>query len=469
MLLVVVAWSPARSQEAGHAEAAGSASDPVLERLVAESLAARPELKQAQDLLRAQRERIPQAGALPDPVLSLGIQNDGFDSLQIGKMDTSFYQVMVSQGLPWPGKRDLRTELASLESRQAEAGLDRIRLSTCADVRRTYLDLILVRERLLLLDLLDAIWQQSIGIARARYEAGEGAQSDVLRAQLELNRIRQRRWALQAEEQTRVQSLNRLRARPVEVPIPTIAKVRDRGTPHLGDPETELDDAERRSPELTLARLAALRAERQTDLARRERFPDFSVNAGVMPRGELEPMWQAGLSLNLPLWSYRKQIPAVTESEARASGEARGVEAIAQILRLRVAERRAALAALLEMLRLYRDGLLVQSQATAESTLAQYRVGRVTFASVLEANAGYINDEEGYLLAAAEADRIAIARDEVSLEPVGASLGGGAMGSASVPGAGSARAGVTGATGGGASSGSPPAAGGGSSPSMSKM
>lgn len=188
--LVVLAWSPARSQDVGRSASPASSSDPVLERLVEESLAARPELKQAEDVLRAERERIPQAGALPDPVLSLGIQNDGFDSIKIGEMDTSFYQVMVSQGLPWPGKRDLRTEIASLGSRQAEASLERIRLSTRADVHRTYLDLIVVRERLMLLDRLDAIWQQSIGIARARYEAGEGAQSDVLRAQLELNRIR---------------------------------------------------------------------------------------------------------------------------------------------------------------------------------------------------------------------------------------------------------------------------------------
>lgn len=265
-----------------------------------------------------------------------------------------------------------------------------------------------------------------------------------------------------------MQALNRVRARSVDEPIPTTATVRDRGTPDLGDPETELDDAERRSPELALARLAVLRAERQADLAQRERLPDFSVNAGVMPRGGLEPMWQAGLSLNIPIWSYRKQIPAVAESEARASGETRGAEAIQQILRLRVAERRTALAALLEMLGLYRDGLLVQSQATTESTLAQYRVGRVTFASVLDANAGYINDEEGYLFAVAEAARIAIARDEVSLDSVGVSLGGGAMGNAPVPGAGGIGPGA-GVAGAGPSSGSPAGAGGGSSPSMSKM
>ena len=98
-------------------------TDPVLSQLIEESIAARPELRQADAAVRAERERIPQAGALPDPVLSLGIQNDGFKEIMIGKMETSFYQVMLSQGLPWPGKRGLRTDVARLGADEAGAAL----------------------------------------------------------------------------------------------------------------------------------------------------------------------------------------------------------------------------------------------------------------------------------------------------------------------------------------------------------
>ena len=183
-------------------------TDPVLARLVEESLAARPELRQAEATVRAERERVPQAGALPDPVLSLGIQNDGFQEIQVGKMETSFYLVGLSQGIPWPGKRGLRSDVARLAADEAGAGLGRARLTTEADVRRTYTDLLSARDRLALLRELEALWQTSAGTARARYESGEGAQSDVLRAQLELNRLKQRRWALGAQEAAAVQTLN---------------------------------------------------------------------------------------------------------------------------------------------------------------------------------------------------------------------------------------------------------------------
>lgn len=437
-----------------------ASGDPLLERLVAESLAARPELRQAQERARAERERVPQAGALPDPTLTLGLQNDGFSGLMIGKMETSYYQLMLSQGLPWPGKLGLRTDLARLSAEQADAGVERARLSTEADVRRGYLDLLLVRDRLALLDRLDAIWKGSAAIAQARYETGEGAQSDVLRAQLELNRLKQRRWGLQSDERVKVQALNRLRAHPLDEPIATAAGVRDLPLPALLDVDAAFTDAAARSPELRQARLEAASGEAGVALARRDRWPDLSVSAGIMPRGALDPMWQAGVSFSLPVWTWRKQGRAVAESEARASAGASGAAAVEQVLRQRIAERASALATILDSVKLYREGLLVQSKATADSTLAQYRVGRVTFASVLDANAGYVSDEEGLLFALADAQRLAIAAAEVSLVP-GAGSAAGAIGGAAVPGAG-AMGGLGGGGGGAtAAKAAEPAAGGG--------
>jgi outer membrane protein TolC len=447
------AWAaaPARAADAAPTP---PPPDPVLARLVDEAIASRPELRQAEAAARAERERVPQAGALPDPTLLLGIQNDGFGGLQIGKMETSYWQVMVTQGLPWPGKRGLREDVARESAAAVDAGVSRARLTTEADVRRAYVDLLLARDRLALLAKLDALWQQSAGIARTRYETGDGAQSDVLRAQLELNRLRQRRWALQAQERAALQALNRMRGRPLDEPVATTAGVRDLTVPALADADAAVADALARSPELAQARSGAARAGREVALARRERYPDLAVSAGVMPRGSLEPMWTASVSIGLPVWSSRKQARAVAESSARAAADASAAEGTERTVRLRVADRRSALGALLDTIRLYRDGLLVQSSATAESTLAQYRVGKVTFASVLEANAGYVNDEDGFLGALADAQRLAIAEAELSLEPVGLAGAGGGIGGGAMPGAG----GIGSSSGGGAMGAAPAAA-----------
>ncbi len=252
--LAAPAQGDTRTPSTQAASAPALPTDPTLAQLLAEALETRPELRQAEAQVQAARERVPQAGALPDPVLQLGIQNDGFDGLMIGEMEGSYLSIMASQALPFPGKRALRTEVAQLGATAASTQVARARLSIKAEVRRGYLDLLLVRERLALLDRLEALWKQSADTARIRYETGEGAQSDLLRAQLELNRLRQRRLALQAEERTRVQTLNRLSGRPLEEPLPTTTRVRDLGVPELGDPESAVRNALAHSPELAQQR-----------------------------------------------------------------------------------------------------------------------------------------------------------------------------------------------------------------------
>ena len=419
-------------------------TDPVLDALVSDALQNRPEVKQAAATARGEQERVPQAGALPDPMLLLGIQNDGFKEINIGKMETSFWQVGVSQGFFWPGKRDLRGRVASDAVRQANAATARTRLTTEAEVRRAYVDLLLVRDQLALLAKLETLWEESERLAKTRYEVGQGPQSDLFRAQLERTRLRQQRLVLEAGERTRLQTLNRLRVHPLDEPIETPRRLADLPDPVLPPVTDAIADAEGRSPDLLQARAASDQSARTVDLARRERFPDFTVNAAYMGRGQLEPMWALGLSVSLPVWSGSKQNRAVSESVERRAAAGEAEEAVRQLLRLRTQERLALLDSALRENQLYRGGLLVQSESTASSTLAQYQVGRVPFAAVLEALGGLISDHGGFLDTTAQAQRLAIAQAELSLDaPPGAegAMGGGGgagggMGAAAAGGAG---------------------------------
>ena len=407
-LVAVLAVSDVRSEP----------PDPLLAALVEQALAARPELARAQALVQAERERVPQVGALPDPMVEIGVQNDGFSSWEIGNAETSWYSILATQRFPWPGQRGLAREVAELDVQGSEAAIPRVLLATEAEVRRSYLELVLARDRLELVDRLQALWEKSAVLARTRYEIGQGAQSDVLRAQLELNRLTQRRWALEVDAETALASLNRLRGEALDAPIETTVHLPEMPLPALPDPEAAAQDALARSPELAAARLEVQRAESAARLARRSDRPELTVNAGVMPRGgEFPTMWTASVGSTIPIFTRNKQSRAAAESEARRAASGSGVEALEQLLRLRAAQRRVALAAALETIRLYRDGLLVQSQATSDSTLAQYEVGKVTFASVLEANAGFIADQEGYLQALALALGLEI--DALELSPEG--------------------------------------------------
>jgi outer membrane protein TolC len=399
----------------------------VLAALLSEALAAFPDLQKAEAAVRMDQERVPQAGVLPDPSLSLGLQNDGFQKLQIGRMETSYYSVALTQPLPWPGKRGLRKDVAALNVDLSKATQARVRLGLEADVRRGYTALLLVRGQRALQAQQALFLEQAEQLARTRYEVGQGSQSELLRAQLERTRLQQATWALEADEQTALAALNRLRLHDPADPIPTTASL-------LEVPEAEplgLEAVEARSPELAGARASVQQTERQLELAKLDRRPDFAVTAGIMPRGGFDPMWQVGVSISLPIWGGQKQQRAVAEHEHHRKGQGAEVDSVRTLLRLRTEERNLQLQSLRRSRDLFRQGLLVQSEASFKATLAQFEAGRGSFLGALEALNGWVGDQGAYLqtLAQLQAQHIALA--EAGLAPT-PPIAGGSLGSASI-------------------------------------
>ncbi len=151
-------------------------------------------------------------------------------------------------------------------------------------------------------------------------------------------------------------------------------------------------------------------------LARTRTSPDLTVGVGLMVRGvDLPPMWQVSVAGPLPIWSGRNQRREVEAGQARGVAARLDVDAVIQILQQRIHDRAAAQRALLATIALYRDGLLVLSQSTADSTLAQYQTGKASLTAVLEASTGVLGDQDAHLSALAAAMRIDVATRELSL------------------------------------------------------
>ena len=129
----------------GQTAALTAEDDPVLESLLAEALARNPDLHAAQSAIAAAQTSTERARALPDPMVSVTYTNDGW-APSLGSMPMTTLGFMVSQALPYSGKRDLRAALATSEARQSEPALARARLALEGAVRRAYYGLLLARE-----------------------------------------------------------------------------------------------------------------------------------------------------------------------------------------------------------------------------------------------------------------------------------------------------------------------------------
>src|SRR6266849_3571266 len=113
-MLAVLAVAAAAAQEAPE--------ELSLPDLVREALDHNPAVQMAARGVEARRARVPQAAALPDPMLMFGVMNEGrpvpFQTL--GEAGFSEAYLGVSQDLPFPGKRWLRKEAAHEEAEAAE-------------------------------------------------------------------------------------------------------------------------------------------------------------------------------------------------------------------------------------------------------------------------------------------------------------------------------------------------------------
>ncbi len=402
----------------------------MLASLVAEALAQSPDLQGAQEAALAAEARPDQARALPDPMVSVLYTNDGW-SPSLGERDMTTLAFMASQELPWAGKRRVRGEIGVREAQLAAQQQERARLSLVAAVKRAYYALLLAREQLALLREQAEVWRETEGVARARYAVGQGAQQDVLRVQVELTRVGQVQAEQEAEAAVRLAELNRLLARPAEAPLETPARLSAR--PEARSLAELVEWTASISPELRAAEAVLEGGRLAVDLARLDFKPDFTVEAGYMYRGDLGPMWQAGVGVNLPI-QRRKRHAAVSEAQARLLAEERRLEAVKLQLRYRTQERVAQIQATERIATLYRDGIIPQGQMSVEAAIASYQAGKVPFVAVLEALATLYGDRVTHLRLLAGHERIRAGLEEASLEATTEMPAGGGMASASVAG-----------------------------------
>jgi cobalt-zinc-cadmium efflux system outer membrane protein len=411
-------------------ETAPPGSEPALEALVTEALAHNPDLLALQEALAASRARPEQARALPDPMVSVLYVNDGW-APSLGSQEMTTLGFMGSQTLPWPGKRGLREGIASRDGVAPAERLERQRLTVAAGVRRAYWSLVLAEQTRGVLREQEDVWNEAESVARARYAVGQGAQQDVLRAQVEITRFEQLRAEQEAEVEARLAELSRFVGR--EVQPDTVAGVHLALRPEPRDLPALLAQAEATLPELRAGAAGVEREELAIELAQRDFKPDFTVQAGYMNRGGLDPMWQAGVGVTLPLYRGRRRA-AVAEAEAGRLAAAHQVEAVRAQIRFRTRERLAQLRAAERMAVVYEDGLLPQARMSYESSIASYQAGKVPFLSVLEALQTLHRDRIDHLrvLAAHEGIKASIA--EASLEATSAMPSAGVSGMSSLAG-----------------------------------
>jgi outer membrane protein, heavy metal efflux system len=418
--LATAADAAAQTPDAPVRGARATFSDPILEALVSEALQTNADVAASVASAEAASFRIEPARTLPDPFLSFNYQNDGW-AFSLGERDMTFLGAMFSQPLPWPGKLRLAGEEAELRAQATAGSVGRARLSVEARVRRAYYEYLAARELLALVDEREHSWREIFDVARDRYAAGIGAQQDVLRAQVEVLRLDEARADESARVANRRAELNRLLGRPQNGAIETTQRLEFRA--EVPDFPALLETIRGRSPELAALRCGIEADRSRILLTKKEFLPDFVASGGPMYRGSLDPMWQVGLGVTLPIHVGSRLKPRLAEAEAELRAEQERSSSAALELELQTRERFHNLDAALRVARLYRDAILPTDQISLESAIATYRTAKVPFVTVLEALNTLYADRALLIARLADAEKWRISIDEGDLQPTGGMAG----------------------------------------------
>jgi len=322
---------------------------------------------------QASVERITIERSRPDPKLT-------FEAYIMGTITSIMPGLMTD--IPGPGKLSARGRVAAAESEGKYFTFKASLLQTAFGVKKAYYQLHFLDEKIRVdqqtLQLLKILEQS----ARAENETGKGTLQDVLRTQIETDKLSVEIENLTDSRHAIVAQFKAALGMTVSDPEPPIPG--DVAEP----PFTLTDDqlvtkAFAKNLQLQAMSAEIRRAEASIVVARKERIPDFSAGAQVDVKAS-PFMWDPQLSMTLPIW--RDKIAAeIAEAQANAhSAEARltagqialAVDFAEKSYQLREANRNLAVL----------DGKLVpRARQSLDVARAAYLSGRLEFLDVMDA------------------------------------------------------------------------------------
>ncbi|MGR8930559.1 MAG: TolC family protein [Gammaproteobacteria bacterium] len=346
-------------------------------QLVSDILAANPQLEVVKALWQATASRVEQVSALDDPMLS-----HSFAPLTIGHQRSGFSQnTVISQKLPWPGKRRLRIKAAAFEAAAAQENIGSLRLLLTATAKSLFADWYYIHRALEINDSNRSLLTQFHDIAVEHYATGLASKQDTLRAEVELALLDHQKIALQREKRTllaRINTLlNRLPDTALSAPSSLCSELM------LPKPAALQEIALQSRPDLRelAARLKASKF--RSELAEKDFYPDFKFSAGYNSFWRQdEQRFIVGVEVNLPLDHDKRH---AAEDEAHAGIKQAEWQRIDRIAKIRE-EVQIAYELTLEnqhIYKLHQDKLLPLADETLKAALADYQSGGGDFLSLI--------------------------------------------------------------------------------------
>lgn len=261
------------------------------------------------------QEEAARAGALPDPMLTVGIDNlpvTGGDAFDVRADDMTMKKIGLRQEIPSRAKRSARQSLASRQVEEAVARSEAEKLAVRRAAAEAWIRVWAAQRELFALQTLREQATVAARMVRAQVAGGAATVSDALATEAAVLELDTRIEAVRAERAAARAGLARWLG---DVEIEVTEQPPDFQA--LPVPEAHLLAAVDRVGPLLPVAAQVETAAAAVDVARAEKRPDWSVGASYGQRdGSRSDMIMVEVGIGLPLFSRNRQDRGIAAREA---------------------------------------------------------------------------------------------------------------------------------------------------------
>lgn len=357
-----------------------------------------PGLQAAFDRWKAALEKIPQVKALPDPRFTFTYFIQEVET-RVGPQSQRFG---LMQTFPWLGKLKLKGDVASLAALVSRQQYENVKLRLFYRVKEAYYEYYYLTRALTVTDENIQLLQYLEEVMRTRYKVGLTLHADLIRIQVELERLREQQENLRELFLPVRTRLNAALSRqmpefltfPEVIPSPNLHLSRDQLISLL----------EKNNPELKSMDYQADFEELGIRIAKKNYWPDVSLGLDYIITGEtgLPGVPESGkdpimvmVSIQLPLW-LKKNKAAVNEANARYQAASQQKREKENDLLVQLDMVYYQFRAALRQTALYRDALLPKARQSLNVTQSAFESGKVDFLNLIDSIRTLLNFELAY-------------------------------------------------------------------------
>ena len=376
---------------AGRAAAEENAAALTLGQCIEISLAKNPYWLSAEEDYQASLARVRQAREFPQPSLEYDsdLQPTPFNFRGSGE---SYFG--VSQTVEFPGRRLLRGKIAASESQEVLADRDLIRLEIVFQVKEAFYAVLLTIEKAkyAVQDL--ELAQDFLEKAEAKYEAGDVAKLEVVRASVEASKALTAVKLAENDVLLAKARLNYLLGRAKIDPIEVQGELVHAPVPI--DRDALYERAVLLRPEVARLRAGLEKEGRLRSAATLSYLPDFDLGFSRHRLAGEASTWDFTLSFPIPLLFWQPARGRIAEARANIRSLERRFEDLKNLIGLEVSEACFNAGASADRIVAFEKEILTQAQDVYDLILFSFQEGEIGGIELIDARRGLLEARRAY-------------------------------------------------------------------------